>query len=107
MDKIGLFFVYLLVTAGVTYLVRMIPLVFIRKKINNRFVKSFLYYVPYSVLTVMTIPDIFFSTDYIISGVLGTLVAIFLASRKKGLLTVAVGASLTVLLAELLLGIWV
>lgn len=107
MDKIGLFFLYLLVTAVVTYLVRMIPLVFIRKKISNRFVKSFLYYIPYSVLTVMTIPDIFFSTDYVISGVLGTLVAIFLASRKKGLLTVAVGASLTVLLAELLLGIWV
>lgn len=103
MDKISLFFVYLAVTAGVTYLVRMLPLVFFRKKIKSRFIKSFLYYVPYSVLTVMTVPDIFYSTSYILSGIIGTAVAILLASRNKGLLIVAAGAALSVLLSELLL----
>lgn len=61
--------------AGVTYLVRMLPLVLVRGKIKNRFVRSFLYYVPYSVLTAMTLPGILFSTGSIISAAVGTLVA--------------------------------
>ncbi len=103
MDNILLFFAYLAVTAGVTYLVRMIPLVFFRRKIKNRFVKSFLYYVPYSVLTVMTVPGIFFSTSYIISGAVGALVAVLLSVKRRGLLTVAAGAAISVLICELIL----
>ena len=50
------FFIYLLVMAGVTYLVRMLPMVLVKKKITNTFIRSFLYYVPYAVLSVMTVP---------------------------------------------------
>lgn len=97
------FFIYLAVMAGVTYLVRMLPLVLVRKKIENRFIRSFLYYVPYSVLTAMTLPAIFFSTGSILSAALGTLVATLLAFFRKSLITVAVAAALTVLAAELAL----
>ena len=57
------FWIYLLVTAGVTYLVRMLPLVLVKGKIRNRFVLSFLHYIPYAVLSVMTIPAIFYATQ--------------------------------------------
>lgn len=77
-DFVTNFFLYLLVMAAVTYLVRMIPLVCFRKKITNRFVRSFLYYVPYAVLSVMTVPGIFFATSHIISAIAGTLVALIL-----------------------------
>ncbi len=97
------FFLYLLVMAGVTYLVRMIPLVFMKKRIENRFVLSFLYYIPYAVLTVMTIPAIFFSTGNLPSAAAGLLVALLLAWNRRGLLTVAVGASGAALLTEVLL----
>ncbi len=103
MDNLSLFFGYLLVTALVTYLVRMLPLVFFRKRIENRFVKSFLYYVPYAVLSVMAVPDIFFATNYLASGIVGAVVALLLSLRKKSLLLVAGGASLSVLLCELLM----
>ena len=95
------FFIYLAVMAGVTYLVRMLPLVLVRKKIKNRFIRSFLYYVPYSVLVAMTLPAIFFSTGSIISAALGTIVAVLLAFFRKSLITVAAAAALTVLAAEL------
>ena len=58
------------IMAGVTYLLRMLPLALFRKKIENRFVRSFLAYVPYAVLAAMTIPDIFFSTSQLLSAVL-------------------------------------
>ena len=95
-----LFLAYLIVMAGTTYLIRMIPLVLIKKKIENRLLLSFLYYIPYSVLTVMTIPAIFASTSYLISAVLGFIVAVILAYKEKSLLTVAVFAVLTVFIAE-------
>ena len=73
------FLKYLLVMAGVTYLIRMIPLVLIRRKIENRFIRSFLYYIPYAVLSVMTIPAIFSSTGSVPSAVCGFAVAILLS----------------------------
>ena len=96
------FFIYLAIMAGVTYLVRMLPFVLIRKKIKNRFVKSFLYYIPYSVLSVMTIPAIFFSTGNLLSAIVGALVAVLLSYREKSLLTVAASASVSVLVVELI-----
>ena len=89
--------------AGVTYLIRLLPLLFIRKKIKNRFIRSFLHYVPYSVLTVMAFPAIFHSTGYIASAFVGFAVSILLAVRKKSLIIVAAGASAAVLAIELLL----
>ena len=97
------FFIYLLVMAGVTYLVRMLPLVFFRKKIKSRFVRSFLYYVPYTVLAVMTVPAIFYATGSVWSAAAGALVAVALALFGRGLLTVAAGSALTVLVVELII----
>jgi branched-subunit amino acid transport protein len=95
------FFLYLLVMAGVTYLVRMLPMVLFRRKIENRYIRSFLYYMPYSVLSVMTVPAIFYSTGHITSAAAGFLVALLLALKKKSLITVAAFAALAVLIAEI------
>lgn len=94
------FFIYLLVMAIVTYLVRMLPLVLIKKKIKNVFVLSFLHYMPYAVLCAMTVPAVFFATDNIYTAVAGFVVALVLAFFKKGLTTVAVGAVIGVLLGQ-------
>lgn len=100
-DFVDNFFWYLLLMAGTTYLVRMLPLVLVRGKIENRFIRSFLYYVPYSVLSAMTLPSIFFSTGHIVSAICGTLTAVLLAYKKKSLIVVAACASLAVLAVEI------
>ena len=92
--------IYLLVIAGVTYLVRMLPMVLVKRKITNTFIRSFLYYVPYAVLGVMTVPAIFYSTSYLISAIVGFIVAIVLAYFEKSLLTVAASACGAVLITE-------
>lgn len=97
------FFVYLAVMAGVTYLIRVIPLVLVKHEIKNKFILSFLYYMPYAVLTVMTIPGIFFATTYVASAVVGFIVAVILALRGKSLTTVALFSCVAVLIAELLI----
>ena len=90
------------VMALVTYLVRMLPMVIFRKKITNVRVKSFLYYVPYAVLSAMTFPAIFSSTGTYPSAIAGCGVAVFLAYKGKGLLTVAVGAAAAVFIIQML-----
>lgn len=90
------------VMALVTYLVRMLPMVIFRKKITNVRVKSFLYYVPYAVLSAMTFPAIFSSTGTYPSAIAGCGVAVFLAYKGKGLLTVAVGAATAVFIVQML-----
>ncbi len=96
------FFLYLLVCAGVTYLIRMLPLVLIKKKIHNQFLLSFLYYIPFAVLAVMTIPAIFSSTSSVLSAVIATVAAVILAYFEKSLLTVAAVSCGVVFLVELL-----
>ena len=96
----GEFWIYLLVMAGVTYLVRMLPLVLVKRKIKNTFILSFLHYMPYAVLTVMTVPAIFHATASIWSAVAGFAVGVILAYREKGLLTVAICSALTVLVVD-------
>ena len=98
--RTDVFFLYLIVMAGVTYLIRMLPLVLCRKKIENRFIRSFLYYVPYAVLSAMTIPAIFYSTGCLISAILGLACAVILSLFGKKLLTVAIGACGTVFIVE-------
>ena len=97
------FFAYLLACAGVTYLIRMIPLVLCQGKLENKYIRSFLAYVPYAVLGAMTFPAIFYATGNMISGICGAVVALILAFRRKSLLQVAVGASLTALAVEVIL----
>lgn len=99
------FFMYLLVMASITYLIRMIPLVLVKKKIKNRFVLSFLYYIPYAVLSVMTLPAIFYSTSYKVSAVAGFVVAVVLSYFEKSLLRVAVFSCVTVFVAEFMISI--
>lgn len=96
------YFAFLLVMALVTYLVRTIPFVAFRKKIKNKFFKSFLAYVPYAVLGAMTFPAIFTSTGSVLSAAIGCVVAVFLAFKEKSLLTVALSACGAVLVVELL-----
>ena len=72
---------YLIVMAGVTYLIRVIPFVLINKKIENRFINSFLYYIPYTVLSAMTFPAILYATGSMISAAAGLLTAIFIAYK--------------------------
>lgn len=97
------FLPYLIVMAGVTYLIRVIPFVLINKKIENRFINSFLYYIPYTVLAAMTFPAILYATGSMASAAIGMLVAIFIAYKGKGLLTVAVGACAAVFITELMM----
>lgn len=91
---------YIIVMAGVTYLIRMLPLALFQRKIESRFVRSFLYYVPYAVLGTMTFPAIFTSTGSVYSATVGLVIAMLLAVKQKGLLTVAVGACAVVLIVE-------
>lgn len=98
------FWLYLLVTAGVTYLVRALPLVLMKGRIKNRFILSFLHYIPYAVLSAMTVPAIFSATGSPISAAAGFAVALWLAYREKGLLQVAAAACAAVLAVELLIG---
>ncbi len=90
------------VMAITTYLIRMLPIVIFRKKITNKWIQSFLYYVPYSVLATMTFPAIFNSTASKESAIAGCVVALVLSYFKRGLLTVAVGSSIAVFLFQLL-----
>lgn len=95
------FWLYLLVMAGVTYLVRMLPLVLVKDKIENKFVISFLHYMPYAVLTAMTVPAIFHATGSIWSAAAGFLIGVILAYFEKSLLIVALCSAATVLIVDL------
>jgi len=97
------FALYLLVCAGVTYLIRMLPLVLVKKKITNRFLLSFLYYIPYAVLSVMTIPAIFYVTPTLASACIGFVTALVLAYKGKSLITVAAFSCAAVFVAEFII----
>ena len=92
----------MLVMASVTYLIRMLPLVFVKKKIDNPFFLSFMYYIPYSVLAAMTFPTIFYSTGNFWSAAAGTVTAVLTAFRGKSLLCVALSACAAAMVASLL-----
>lgn len=97
------FFLYILTMAGVTYLIRMLPLVLVKNKIKNKYIVSFLHYLPYAVLSVMTVPAVFFATDNVISAVVGFIVALVFAFLGKGLMTVAISSCIGVLIVELII----
>ena len=95
--------VYILVSAGVSYLIRVTPLALIRREITNRTLRSVLYYVPYVTLAVMTFPAIVEATQSPLAGALALAAGIFLAWRGKSLFAVAAVCCLAVFAAELLL----
>ena len=96
-------YIYILVMAGVTYLIRVIPLALTKKEITNPFIKSFLFYVPYACLAAMTFPAILYATSSVISAAVGFAVALIAASKEKSLLTVALLACAAVFIAERIL----
>lgn len=97
------FFIYLLIIAGTTYLIRAIPFVAIRKKITNIHINSFLYYIPYTVLTAMTFPAALYVTGNIISAIGGLVSACLMSLKSKSLTIIALTASLVVLICELII----
>ncbi len=95
----------LLLMIAVTYIPRALPLVLFRRPITSIWVKSFLEYVPYAVLAAMTIPAVFSSTRFWMSGVAGLLVAFILSMREKSLMVVSIGAVAAVWIVEMLAGL--
>jgi len=87
----------------VTYLVRAVPFVAFRKKIQSKFIRSMLYYLPYAVLTAMVLPGVFYSTGSIITAAAGFVVALVLAYWGRSLIIVALGASVAVYLCDILM----
>ena len=96
-------YLYILVMAGVTYLIRLLPLTLIKKEIRNVYIKSFLYYVPYVTLSVMTFPAIHHATASVWSGAAALAVAVILAWKGKSLFQVSLAACAMVFLLELFL----
>ena len=96
-------YIYILVMAVTTYLVRAIPLTLLKKPIRSRFIRSFLHYVPTACLTAMTFPAILYATDHVVSGAAGLLVGVVLAFRNKSLIVVALASSAAVFLVEQLI----
>lgn len=96
-------YLYILVMALTTYLIRMIPLTLLKKTIKNRFLLSFLHYVPIACLTAMTFPAILYATEHIISGAVGFGIGVILALKKQSLIVVATASCATVFLIEQLI----
>ena len=96
-------YIYIFTMALVTYLIRMLPLTLFRKKIQNKFVLSFLYYVPYTCLTAMSVPSIFSATSSGLTATIGFLTAVILGFMKKNLITVAASSCVAVFFAELVM----
>ena len=93
-------YLYILVMAVVTYLVRAVPLLLSRKQITNTFIKSFLFYMPYACLAAMTFPAILGATSYLISGIVGFAAACIAAYFERSMITVALIACAAVFVTE-------
>ncbi len=96
-------YIYIAIMFGVSYLLRVLPLTLIRKPITNRFVRSFLYYVPYVTLSVMTFPAIIHATEVPFAGLMALVVGIFAAWKGVSLLGVSVGCCAVVFVLEMIL----
>lgn len=96
--------IYIICMAAVTYLIRVLPLTLIKKPIKNKTVRSFLYYVPYVTLAVMTFPAILDATQSPVAAAVVFVLAMVLAYMGKSLFFVAVSACVSVFLLELIIG---
>ena len=94
------YWIYLLIMAGSTYLIRAVPFALVQRKITNRFLQSFLYYIPYAVLTAMTFPAVLYAAGNVVATAVGFVIAIGFALKGKGLTTVAVAACAAVFLTD-------
>lgn len=100
------YLIYILIMAGVTYLIRALPITLFQKEIKSVYIKSFLFYVPYAVLGAMTFPAIFSATGSVIPSVIGCVVAFYFAYREKSLIQVALWACISAYVVNLLM-MWV
>ena len=100
------FWIYLMIISGSTYLIRTIPFAAITKKIKNRFIRSFLYYIPYTVLSAMTFPAALYATGNVIAAAAGLIVAVFFAIKGKSLTLVAAVSCLSVFVVEQLMSLF-
>jgi branched-subunit amino acid transport protein len=100
MDRVA---IAVLVMAVITYIPRVTPMILVKKKLKSRFLRSFLYYVPYAALGAMTFPAILYSTGNIWSALAGMIVALVLAFLERGLLEVAIGAIAAVYIVQCLI----
>lgn len=96
-------YIYILTMAVTTYLIRVLPLLFFKKPIQSKFLRSFLHYVPIACLTAMTFPAILYTTENIISGVVGLIIAVILSMKNKSLIVVAATSCIAVFLIEQIL----
>lgn len=99
------FWLCIAVCAGVTYLIRMLPMVLCKKEIRNPHILTFLHYVPYSVLAVMTFPAVFYSTSYVLSAAVGVAVALILSYFDRSMILVAMCSCAAVFVTELLMSL--
>ena len=100
-----LFFLYLLIIAGSTYLIRVIPFNLFKNKIKNKYVNSFLHYIPYTVLAAMTFPAALFVTENIYTAIFGLFVSFILALKKCSLTVVAMSSCVAVFLLDFILNL--
>ena len=96
------FLIYLLIMSGSTYLIRAIPFILINKKVKNKFILSFLDYIPYTVLTAMTFPAVMYLTGNIVSGIVGLCVSIIATYKMKNMTIAAILSCISVYLCELI-----
>ena len=96
-------YIYIAVMAIVTYLIRVLPLTLVRREIKNVYIRSFLYYVPYVTLSVMTFPAIMESTGSQLSGLAALIMGVFLAWKGASLFKVAVACCAVVYVLELVI----
>ena len=99
-------YIYMLIMAFVTYTIRVLPLTLIRKEITNRFIKSFLFYVPYVTLAAMTFPAMMDATNSPLAGAVAFVFALVLAWRGASLFVVSVLACVMVFVIELIPFVW-
>ena len=92
-----------LAMAGITYIIRVLPMAFLRKKIHSRYLLSLLFYIPFSVLSAMTFPYIFYSTGNFYTALAGTVVALIASLTKRSLIVVAILSCLAVFITGLII----
>ena len=96
-------YIYIFLVAITVFLIRVLPLTLIRKPIQSRFIRDFLYYVPYVTLSVMTFPAIIDATDNPLAGAFALLAGIIAAYKEMGLFKVTLVCCISVLILEFIL----
>ena len=96
-------YAYIFIAAFVTFAIRVIPLTLIREPIKNRFVRSFLFYVPYITLATMTFPAIIYATNYIEAGIIALVAGIILSWKRVSMFIVSLSCCAAVLIVEFII----